>query len=45
MVKIFFYLGVLLASLLNASPKEQAEKEAGKTDVPQSFQVFETLKD
>jgi len=45
MAKLFFYLGVLLASLINTHPKEQAEKEDSKKELTQSFKVSETLKD
>jgi len=45
MAKLFFYLGVLLASLINFYSGDEAEKDESKTAIIQSFKVSETLKD
>lgn len=39
MAKLFFYLGVLLASLINIYSGDVAEKEVSKTVITQSFKV------
>ena len=45
MAKLFFYIGVWLASLININPMEQADKEDSNEELTQSFKVAETLKE
>lgn len=45
MAKFFFYLGILVASLINITQREFANKEESKTELTQSVQLSETLKD
>lgn len=45
MAKFFFYLGILVASLINITQRELANKEEFKTELTQSVLISETLKD